>query len=140
MVYRAARAVGAAPGVEGALQSRRADFTTSRRRKPPYSKQFCADPGSFAIISLGWPSIQPVAQNVLAPPGGESPAAFDWSMLRGAHVFCRSAPGQIVDYETLRARAVELAAAGAASVTLYDGECVAGTWWRAGCERPGGAN
>jgi len=123
-----APAVGAARG-ESAFLNRHADHT---RKRPAFAKTFHADERGFAIVCLGWPPVRPPAGNVLALPPDESPAAIDWRLLRGCHVLTTPPPGAHAPHDVLRELGAELAAAGVASLTIFDGTEVVADWWRAG--------
>ncbi len=105
------------------------------KRQPPFSKQFRFSEQRTALVCIGWPPVRPPARHVLALPPGERPDRFDWSLLRGGYVFCTPPPDGLADPEVLRELGAELAAAGVASLTIFDGVSVLADWWRAG--RPG---
>lgn len=105
----------------------------ANRTRPAYSRQFVPGANSFAVLVVGWPLIQPPAQNVLVLPPDADPGAIDWHCLSGCHTFVMpSLAAKITD-----AMAVDLARAliraGAASVEFSDG----GSVWRNPADKPG---
>lgn len=102
------------------------------RKRPAFAKTFCPGQNGFAVLCVGWPPVFPPAGNVLALPPDESPTAIDWRLLKGRHVFVTPTPGAQAPRDVLRELGAELAAAGAASVTIFDGGRVLADWWRAG--------
>lgn len=64
---------------------------------------------------------------------------LDWSLVRGQPVFCAPPQGFTADQGHLRELGMQLAAAGASVVQLFDGERVVADWWANAGERPRGA-
>lgn len=131
---------GNAPSVLAGLDAGRQHLSTlTRRRRPPYARQFKPDENRFAIVCVGWPSIRPPAENVLTLPPDAAPAEIDWRILRGLHIFVMPAPGAMAQHALLRGIGAELAKAGIESLVLFDGSEVVSEYWRASSERLQGA-
>lgn len=112
------------------------NYTTARRKLPPFAKRFRPRTNGEARIIIGWPDDE-LESCCLVLPAGDNPAAFDWRSLNGCHVFVQPAPGDTASDGLLRDLGVELAEAGAASICLWSGEHIAGSWWRNQLDDPG---
>ena len=120
-------------------QSTRGNSSAVRRRRPPYSSKFKPRPNGEARVVIGWPGVE-LADFYLALPADENPRDFNWSLLKNCHVFVQPIPGTRVTAGLLRDLGAELAAVNAASVYLWDGEHLVGSWWRNPLANPGAAH
>ena len=106
------------------------------KKRPPFAKQFKPAAYGEARIIVGWPGGE-LAPFYLVLPADEDPEAFDWRAIEDCHVFVQPVPGETVADDILHRLGVELIAAGAASIFLWNGEHIAGSWWRNQLDDPG---
>lgn len=141
MTLKRQRRPGAGVGAEG--RGHTAGGTqgedTTRRRRPPYSRQFIPGAWRCIIIRIGWPDRLQLLGGELALPDGEPAGGFEWTLVRGRPAFCAPARGFVVDQGHLHELGMVLVASGASVVQLFDGERVVADWWADASERPRGA-
>jgi len=135
------RRPGAGVGAEGIEHTGRhaQSKSTTPRRRPPYSRQLAPGAWRCILVRVGWPERLQLLGGELVLPDGEPPHWFDWSAVRGRPAFCAAPQGFIVDQGQMHELGMELVAAGAAVVQLFDGERVVADWWADASERPRGA-